>query len=155
MKEHMYIIGGASFFSKTKEKLIIKLALIFVLSIITMLVFIEIKIKLDTIYTEEKFAEFYETSGLKKYKRVEEKEIISFGTSGLKLTDTRQKYIDESMTAYKFFGCKSMCISILYIIVIGFNIAMLIKNFKIKEKYDRLSRDDEILFDDVSGDGEK
>lgn len=101
-----------------------------------------------TNYNENKFSELYETSEIKEYEKSNKKQNISIGLDGIKLTDLKQSYIDENIMAYKFFSYKSIAITILYIIVIVFNIAMIIRLLKMQEKNERLNKDDSILFDE-------
>ncbi len=142
------LIGIACYTSKSKETLIKNLEIILLLSIIAIMVFMGIKINFDTIYNENKFAEFYETSEIKQDEKANKRQNISISKDGMSITDSKQTYINESMTAYKFFGYKSMAITVLYVFVIIFNMAMIVRLLKMKEKNDRLSKDDSILFDE-------
>lgn len=142
------LIACAFLFSKSRETLIKSLAIILLLSIVSIIIFMGIKFNFDTIYNENKFSELYETSEIKEYEKSNKKQNISIGLDGIKLTDLKQSYIDENIMAYKFFSYKSIAITTLYIIVIVFNIAMIIRLFKMQEKNERLNKDDSILFDE-------
>ena len=85
---------------------------------------------------------------MKHNEEVKQKKVISINIDGLKVKEAKQSYIDESIIAYKFFSYKSVAVAILYIIIILFNLAMIVRLIKMQEKNDRLNKDDIILFDE-------
>lgn len=142
------IVGIASYFSKTKQTLIKNLSVLVLITTIVSITFSGIKLSLDSTYNEEKFGELYETSEVKQNEEPTKKKVISVNIDGLKVKEAKQNYIDENILAYKFFSYKSTAITVLYAIIIIFNLAMIIRLIKRQEKNDRLNKDDIILFDE-------
>ncbi len=136
----------ANYFSKDKYALIKKLVIIIIISIITILTFFGIKVNMDSIYTENKFAEIYEQEYTES--KTSDKNKIDIGLTGVSIKSEKEYYIDKCIEAYNVFTIKmysSFAINGFLIILLIYEI---IKVLNIQEKKDRLSKDDAILFDE-------
>lgn len=136
----------ANYFSKDKYALIKKLVIIIIISIITILTFFGIKVNMDSIYTENKFAEIYEQEYTES--KTSDKNKIDIGLTGVSIKSEKEYYIDKCIEAYNVFTIKmysSFAINDFLIILLIYEI---IKVLNIQEKKDRLSKDDAILFDE-------
>lgn len=135
----------ANYFSKNKKTLIRILIMNLILSIITIFVFVGIKMNMDATYTSSKFEQIYE----------EYEEQNSNGTlrididyTGMKIKNEKEYYIDECLKLYNIFNIKTYGILGLDLLLIILLIYQISKVSKIQEKKDRLTRDDAILFDE-------
>ncbi len=139
------IVVISNFLSKSKEALIKKLSIILVISIATMLVFLEIKLSYDSTYDRNKFEQFYLEQD-KQEKTNNQK--IDIGIGGVSLKTEKQYYIDECMEMYNIFKIKGYAMLMLHLLL---NILLIYQIFKVRniqEKRDRLDKDDLILFDE-------
>ena len=120
--------------------------IIIIISIITILTFFGIKVNMDSIYTENKFAEIYEQEYTES--KTSDKNKIDIGLTGVSIKSEKEYYIDKCIEAYNVFTIKmysSFAINGFLIILLIYEI---IKVLNIQEKKDRLSKDDAILFDE-------
>ena len=81
----------ANYFSKDKYALIKKLVIIIIISIITILTFFGIKVNMDSIYTENKFAEIYEQEYTES--KTSDKNKIDIGLTGVSIKSEKEYYI--------------------------------------------------------------
>lgn len=135
------------FVKSSKEHLIMILRIISVLSFVSILVFLGIKANLDNKYNESKFESFYN-----QYKDEDEKEDskkVVVGLSGIKLTTSKQNYIDKSKEAYTNFTIKTVLYMVLQLILIAIIFYFSIRLTNIENKKEKLEKDDKVLFDDV------
>ena len=141
------IAGIIVFFTKNKEAIIKRLAILAILIFSIICINIIIKSDLDKTYTSEKFEEFYN-----QYEQHEEKKIsnkkVNMGLSGIKLVTEKEDYIEKSVAAYNNFKLKTT----LYIVIQTLTFIMvifLISKISINEnKREEISKDDKILFDE-------
>ena len=132
--------------SKDKRVLFRRIFIILSASIITLLVFIGIKINLDSTYNKSEFEKIYNQEY--KEQKTKEKSKLSIGITGMKLKDEKEFYIDECINAYNVFSVRfygTVALNVLLIILLAFQ---LFKISKIQEKREQLDKDDAILFDE-------
>lgn len=139
------IVAIANFFSKSKEALIKKLAIILVISIATMLVFLVIKLSYDSTYDKNKFEQFYLEQGTQEKANNSKFDI---GIGGVSIKTEKEYYIDECMEMYNIFKIKGYAMLILHLLLNILLIYQIFKIINIQEKKERLNKDDLILFDE-------
>ncbi len=132
--------------SKSKEILRKRLLIIFFISIITMLVFLGIKLNLDGTYTEERFEEIYTELGLEESSN--QKPTIDIGLGGVALKTQKQFYIDECVEAYFVFKVRTYALLGLHLLLSFLLLYQIGKVKKIQENREKLNKDDIILFDE-------
>ena len=136
----------ANYFSKDKNALIKRLIVILSLSVITILVFFGIKANMDSTYTKNKFEQIY----IQEYgeQNSESKSKFDIGLTGMQMKTEKEYYIDECVKAYNIFSIRMYGIIGLNVLLIILLIYQIPKVSRIQEKRDKLSKDDEILFDE-------
>lgn len=104
---HLILIGAllaitliTNFISKTEATLIKRLVIIAIISIITMITFLGIKLNLDITYTKEKFEQLY-TGEISKDKT------IDIGITGIRIKTEKEYFIDKSIEAYNIFKIRT------------------------------------------------
>ncbi len=136
-----------TFFTKSnKENLIKNLRLVAILSILAIIIFIGVKIYIDTKYNETTFEEFYE-----QYKQTESVKNLpkfSFNVLGFKVSDTREFYIEESINAYTNFTIKVVLYFIIHILFVFLIFYLSNRLSTIENKKEKLMKDDVVLYDD-------
>lgn len=133
-----------NYFSRNINVLIKRLLIILLISIITLITFLGIKIYLNSIYTNNKFEQIYEEKyKIDKYDSKQRVDIID-----MKIKNQKEYFIDECMKMYYIFSIKTYGIMILNTLLIVLLIYQIIKVSKIQEKKDRLSKDDAIVYDE-------
>ena len=136
----------ANYFSKDKNALIKRLIVILSLSVITILVFLGIKANMDLTYTKNKFEQIYNQEYSGQTSNSESKIVVSIGE--IKIKSEKEYYIDECVKAYNIFSIRMYGIIGLNVLLIILLIYQIPKVSRIQEKRDKLSKDDEILFDE-------
>lgn len=136
----------ANYFSKDKNALIKRLIVILSLSVITILVFFRIKANMDSTYTKNKFEQIYNQEYSGQTSNSESKIVVSIGE--IKIKSEKEYYIDECVKAYNIFSIRMYGIIGLNVLLIILLIYQIPKVSRIQEKRDKLSKDDEILFDE-------
>ena len=136
----------ANYFSKDKNALIKRLIVILSLSVITILVFLGIKANMDSTYTKNKFEQIYNQEYSEQNSDSESKIVVSIGE--IKIKSEKEYYIDECVKAYNIFSIRMYGIIGLNVLLIILLIYQIPKVSRIQEKRDKLSKDDEILFDE-------
>ena len=136
----------ANYFSKDKNALIKRLIVILSLSVITILVFLGIKANMDSTYTKNKFEQIYNQEYSEQNSDSESKIVVSIGEINIKTE--KEYYIDECVKAYNIFSIRMYGIIGLNVLLIILLIYQIPKVSRIQEKRDKLSKDDEILFDE-------
>ena len=136
----------ANYFSKDKNALIKRLIVILSLSVITILVFFGIKANMDSTYTKNKFEQIYNQEYSGQTSNSESKIVVSIGE--IKIKTEKEYYIDECVKAYNIFSIRMYGIIGLNVLLIILLIYQIPKVSRIQEKRDKLSKDDEILFDE-------
>lgn len=96
-----------NFFSKNELSLIKKLASIFVISIVIMLTFLGIKLKLDNTYTRDKFEQIYTQQNINVSSNETSKSKIDIGLTGISIKTEKEYYIDECAKLYGIFSVKA------------------------------------------------
>lgn len=132
--------------SKKEADLLRRLVLIATVSIITMLVFLGIKLNLDTTYTESIFEQFYTEQNIKEGSNRKSK--IDIGITGMSIKTEKEYYIDECMKLYNIFKIKSYGSLGLHLLLNILLIYQVLKVQKIQNKKEKLYKDDLILFDE-------
>lgn len=136
----------ANYFSKDKNALIKRLIVILLLSVITILVFFGIKANMDSTYTKNKFEKIYNQEYSEQSPDAESKIVVSLGE--IKIKSEKEYYIDECVKAYNIFSIRMYGVIGLNVLLIILLIYQIPKVSRIQEKRERLSKDDEILFDE-------
>lgn len=136
----------ANYFSKDKNVLIKRLIAILSISIITILVFLGIKANMDSKYTEDRFEQIYIQENGENNSKTKTK--IDIGITGVQIKTEKEYYIDECVKAYNIFYLRMYGIVAINVLLIILLIYQISKVSKIQEKRDRISKDDEILFDE-------
>ena len=132
--------------SKKESDLIKRLVLMATVSIITMLVFLGIKLNLDTTYTESVFEQFYTEQNING--GTNEKSKIDIGITGMSIKTEKEYYIDECVKLYNIFKIKSYGSLGLHLLLNILLIYQVLKVQKIQNKKEKLDKDDLILFDE-------
>jgi len=96
---------ATNFLSKSKTILIKRLAILSAISIIIMLVFLGIKLHLDTTYTKDKFEQFY-TEQSNESSNTTAKSKIDIGITGMRIKTEKEYYMDECSKLYGIFSTK-------------------------------------------------
>lgn len=133
-------------YSKKESDLIKRLVLMATISIITMLVFLGIKLNLDTTYTESVFEQFYTEQNING--GTNEKSKIDIGITGMSIKTEKEYYIDECVKLYNIFKIKSYGSLGLHLLLNILLIYQVLKVQKIQNKKEKLDKDDLILFDE-------
>ena len=143
----MFIIN---FSSKNESILINRLILLFLISMIIMFVFCGIKLNLDSTYNVDRFEQFYLSQNVqnKSSKDSTEKSKISIGLTGVSLKSEKEYYIDECVKLYDIFKTKTYGILGLHLLLNVLLIYQISKVIKIKNKKERLNKDDAIVYDE-------
>lgn len=133
-------------FSKSKESLLKRLAIIWTISIIVMLVFWGIKINMDKTYTESKFEQIYteQNKPANKYNIPK----VDVGLLDVSIKTEQEYYINECLKLYKTFSAKAygmLAIHLLLNILLSYQI---IKVSRMNETKNKLDKDEVVLFDD-------
>lgn len=133
-----------SFFSKQENKLLTRLIILFLISIIIMMTFFVIKINLDKTYNYTKFKEI--SNMQKDLEDNHLKSKIDYSTMTLKTE--KDYYITQCINAYRIFKIKTTTILIMHLLL---NILLIYQMYKIinmQGKKERVNKDDLILFDE-------
>lgn len=143
---NLFLLFIINFIVQKKETLIKGLKIIFLLSLISIIILIGIKISLDQTYTEEKFEEIFETEDFQNSSIYQ----INFSFNGIGITQETQKqvFINENLQAYHYFNFKILFGTILHGFVFLLNLYMLSKASKKINKKNQLLKDDLIVYDD-------
>lgn len=136
----------ANYFSKDKKPLIKRLIAILLAAIVTILVFLGIKVNLNSTYTESKFEQIYIQENGEK--TTDTKSKFNVGLTGVQMKTEKEFYIDECIKAYNIFSIRMYVLVGVNVFIIILLIYQISKVSKIQEKRDRLSKDDAILFDE-------
>lgn len=106
------------------------------------------KMYMDSIYTEEKFAQLYDNEV--KHKDETSNMKIEVSLKGAKIIESTQKeeYINENIHNYKVFTRQATLLTVLFFILWVLNIYMLIRVIKKINKLENLKRDDSIVYDE-------
>jgi hypothetical protein len=113
---------------------------------ITMFVFLGIKLNLDTTYTRSSFAQFYTESNDNKDNNSKNK--VAIGLNGISITTEKDYYLDECMNLYNIFKIKTYGILGLHILLNILLIYQILRIQKIQNKKEKFGKDDLILYDD-------
>lgn len=132
--------------SKNESILIKRLMIIFVISIITMLVFLGIKLHLDTTYTKEQFEQLYTGQNIGEDSDTKSK--INMSLTGMSIKSEKEYYVDQCMKLYNIFKIKTYATLGLHLLLNILLIFQMQKVIKIHNKKIRMNKDDLILFDE-------
>lgn len=137
-----------NFFSKKEDKLIERLLIILIISVLGMMTFVGIKIKLDMTYNEDKFEQFYEEQNTDVSSESELKNKIDIGLLGMGVKTEKEYYIDECSKLYGIFSAKFYGMLVAHLLLNMVLIYQILRVEKIKKQKDRLNKDDLILNDE-------
>lgn len=142
------LTGIVTFLTRSsKEKLITRLRIVAIISMIVLIVLGVIKLNINKKYNKSTFGEFYE-----QYEKHDDKskntDKISIGFSGIKVSSQKQAYIDESISAYTNFSIKASIYMGIYILVIVIILYLSYRLSTIERKKGNLAKDDAILYDE-------
>lgn len=132
--------------SKSEKILIKRLLISFGISIITMMMFLGIKLDLDTTYTREQFEKLYAEQYIGKEDSSESK--MDIGITGMGIKSEKEYYIDECLKLYNIFKVKTYVTLGLHLLL---NILLLFQILRIKKIHNKkmiINKDDLILFDE-------
>jgi len=132
--------------SKSEEILFKRLMIIFVISIITMMVFLGIKLDLDTTYTREQFEQLYAEQNIGE--EYSSKSKMDIGITGMGIKSEKEYYIDECMELYNIFKVKTYVTLGLHLLLNILLLFQIVRIKKIHNKKMRINKDDLILFDE-------
>lgn len=139
--------GLVTFFTKSKENLIRNLRIIAIISMLIIIIFSILKVKMDNKYNEDTFGKFYE-----EYEQSNDNYInsnkVTVGLSGIKISSLKEAYIDESINAYTNFSIKTILYMIIHILVVMIIFYLSHRLSSIERKKEKLARDDAILYDE-------
>ena len=111
-----------------------------------MLVFLGVKINLDSTYTENKFEEFYIEQNTNEITNKKSK--LDIGMSSMSIKTEKEYYVDECMNLYNIFKIKSYIILGLHLLLNILLIYQILRVQKIQNKKEKLDKDELILFDE-------
>ena len=132
-------------FSKKEANLARRLILLALISISTMLLFLGVKLDLDTTYTKAKFEEIFIEANATEV--IDGKTKIDVGLSGISIKTEQEHYIDECMKLYNIFKVKSFGTLGIHLLLNILLVYQILKIKKIQTKKKRLNKDDLILYD--------
>ena len=132
-------------FSKKEANLARRLILLALISISTMLLFLGVKLDLDTTYTKDKFEEIFIEANATEV--IDGKTKIDVGLSGISIKTEQEHYIDECMKLYNIFKVKSFGTLGIHLLLNILLVYQILKIKKIQTKKKRLNKDDLILYD--------
>lgn len=139
----------ATILTKSKESLIKTLRIISIISFIMIVVLLGVDININSSYNEQVFSEFYEEyEAPNENKEKKNSKKINVGVSGVKILNQKEDYIEKSMNALTNFKVKTIFYMIIHI---GLTFVIVYLSFRLQffeEKRDRLSKDDNILYDE-------
>ena len=143
-----------SIWSKNKKKLISHMVFTLVLTIVTIITLFGTKAYMNSIYTKEKFEEFFQEYCVENQIPERQKEKIKYDINLWKLKieqkNLKDIYIQENMQLYQRFTIKSWGNIAILVGILLLNIYMLkriaiaIRNKNMLEKNDNILEDDEI-----------
>lgn len=139
--------GAIVLFSKNKEALTKRLAILAILIFSIICINLVIKNDLDKTYTSEKFEEFYN-----QYEHHEEtsknNKKVNVGLSGIKIVSEKESYIEQSIAAYKNFKLKTTLYIVIQALTFVMLILLIVKITTNENKKEEIYKDDKILFDE-------
>ena len=144
----LVVSGLVTFLTRSsKENLIRNLRIIALIYTLSIVVFLGVKIHLDNKYNNETtFGEFYEQY---ETQANDNSKSLKFGLfSGISISDPKEAYINESMSAYTNFSTKVIIYMVIQFIIVAILFYLSSRLSRIEEKKQRLSKDDKILFDE-------
>lgn len=133
----------SNLFSKNAISFIKRLIVICSISILSMLIFLGIKLKLDIDYNENKFEQIYLEQNISEFSSAKSKFDIEINNKVEK-----KYYIDECIKLYNIFSLKAYGVLGIHLLLNILLIYEISKVLKIEDKKDRLNKDDLILYDE-------
>lgn len=130
-------------FLKTREKVILILKIVVVVNMIGILGFIWIKLNWDTLYTEQWFSKYFDENENSEM----EKKYLSFNQLEIEIISEKEKFVNDNIIAYKYFGVKSFFCTIIYIIIELFEVYLMIRISKLQKRQIQLQKDDLVVYD--------
>lgn len=132
--------------SKDEKKLLKRLLKVGGISILIMIIFLGMKLNLDTTYTETKFERFYAEQNIDE--ETSKKNKIDVGITGVSVKTEKEYYIDECMKLYNIFKIKTYGTLGLHLLLNVLLVYQILKVQKIQDKKGKLDENDIILFDE-------
>ena len=144
-----------SIWSKNEKKLLSHMVFTLILTVTTMIVLLGTKAYMNTIYTQERFEEFFQDYCVENQISNKQKEKIKYDINvwqgKVEQTNLKDKYIQENIKLYQRFTIKSWCVLIILIGILVLNIYMLKKIWVAIQYNNMLEKNDNILEDDEIG----
>ena len=134
------------YLSKNESILYERLILFLIISIMVMLIFLGYRLNMDTIYTKEWFENNYTEEHQIQDKNEKRRISISLSETGFK--NEKEFYVDENVKLYNIFKIKSIGIFALNLLLELLLIYQISRIAKIKEKKQKINKDDIVLFDE-------
>lgn len=131
-------------FTRKTQRLIQKFKLIVIVSILMIIAQLGIKMCMDNKYNEETFGQFYEETNPDG----ENKKGISIGLSGVKITEEKEVYIQNSKTSYTIFQVKTMSYIIIHALIVILILYLTVRLISKEERKAILAQNDWILNDE-------
>ena len=141
----MFLIN---YLSENELILVKRLKFFLVVSIITMIVLLGIKLNFDSVYTKRKFEEFYTKPNIENELSEDDMSNLRIDMMELRLKTDKQYYVDECLKLYNIFKIKTCAILGLHLILNILVIYQIKHILKIKRKKEIINKDDIILFDE-------
>ena len=135
-------------FSKDKRTLIRRLFIILAISLMTLIVFLGIKISMNSIYTSSKFEQIYEEEHFGENLLQSKKRVAGIDITGAYLKTEKEYYVDECTKLYNNFSIETYWIMGFNILLLFLILFQILRSSYVQEKKDRVSRDDIVLFDE-------
>lgn len=137
-----------SILSKNKEKLRKHLIFTFLVTIILLVELIGVKSVFDNTYTDEKFAQLYETEIENKRDKTYYDVEFSDGKLQFNEKTEKDKYIEDIRYEYNKFNVKVIIGDMLLVLIGIFNAYMILKVQQKIESIEKLNQDDVVVYDD-------
>ena len=136
--------------SKNESVLMKRLACFSIISIITMIVFFGVKLNFDKTYTKDKFETFYSEQNIEDESSQNDilNKKLDIGINGIGLKTEREYYVDECLKLYGIFKTKTYGTLGLHLLLNILLIYQVLKVAKIKDKKEKMHKDDAVLFDE-------
>ena len=144
----LVVTGLATFLTRSsKENLIRNLRIIALIYTLSIIVFLGVKIHLDNKYnSEDTYGAFYEQYEDQTNNNSKKINIGLF--SGVSITDPKESYINESLSAYTNFSTKVVIYLIIQFLIVAILFYLSFRLSRIEGKKQQVLKDDDVLFDD-------
>lgn len=141
---------GVTFILKTKEKLLVALKVILIISLCIISIFGIVIMSYNNTYNKEKFEEIYISSLLKTEPEIKmnNKKIPVESAIAIKVITEKDSYVEKCILEYKRFQRMVIILFVMFVVEICLNVHLLITTMNKQSKEERLKKDDIVLYDD-------